>query len=401
MNIKFKYNKAVLFLFISLFFLTGRSYAASNQFGETGLLSTPTVDTLGSGNICVGLWNNYSDDGGAASIMPFSLTFGLAKGMEVHASYPNLLFNDDTSKSGRGLANLGIKSRIWGANNSPFRLAVSGSGLKSISTREDRDGKNDYEAKLLAGLRKKKMRLHFFAGYRFVNSSDGAGSGGDQTFAGGAVDYSFHKKLKAFMETKWSNNGGPDADVTLTPGVQLFITPYVTISGGIDMKISGQGPDWRAVTGVSVCGGLGEYITHVPKPPKPAIEDAERFKGRPPVPILPDMVIAKRKRIEAEGGVAFPSLVAAPREGTDKELLLSKFEVPVESGEEVLITPAGISPDKTPATGLSIEPAGIEAPYIQPYKGKVIRKFRNGVMARLPQPVTLLGICGPLKVTAA
>ena len=106
--------------------------ATSSQFGDTGLLSQQTAQTLNEGNICVGIWANCSDgvdngsalSGDSSLIVPTTITMGLGTFMEVYGTYPNLLFNGDEDSSGRGFANAGFKFRVYGKRSDNFRLAV-------------------------------------------------------------------------------------------------------------------------------------------------------------------------------------------------------------------------------------------------------------------------------------
>ena len=89
--------------------------ATSTQYGDTGLISQPTAQTLDAGNICFGVWTNCSDgvkspglSTESSVIVPATLTMGLGTFMEAYGSYPNLLFNDDEYDSGRGSANAGF-----------------------------------------------------------------------------------------------------------------------------------------------------------------------------------------------------------------------------------------------------------------------------------------------------
>ncbi|RLB60120.1 MAG: hypothetical protein DRH08_15860, partial [Deltaproteobacteria bacterium] len=80
-----------LFLIIALLTIP-EAHATSTQFGDTGLLSQPTAQTLNEGNICVGIWANCSDgvdngsssSGDSSAIIPTTLTMGLGTFMEVY-----------------------------------------------------------------------------------------------------------------------------------------------------------------------------------------------------------------------------------------------------------------------------------------------------------------------------
>ncbi|MCK4788547.1 MAG: hypothetical protein KAV87_32700, partial [Desulfobacteraceae bacterium] len=295
------YRSAMMCLLLLGCFLISPSgsFAALNQFGETGLLSTSTAETLGGGNICVGIWCDVSSlkSGGRNIIAPFSATFGMSKNTEISGTYPSILFsndiNTDIEESGRGVAGFGFKTRFLGTNRSKFKLAISASILNSISQKTSRSGLTDYEAKILAGFRVKRLKLHFNAGYRTIDDAlDELNSLDDEVFAGGAIDFSINRRLRAFIEGEIRSNrlkeGGDIARVT--PGFQIYLTPNATLSGGVDFFLGDTQHEWRAIVGVSTCGGLGEYVVTIPKPK--IIDVAQKPKARPPIPILPEMIIS-------------------------------------------------------------------------------------------------------------
>ncbi len=362
----------VLF-FISLILVAGESRGASNQFGETGLLSLSTAETVGSGNLCAGLWYDLVSlkDGSSRTIAPLSLTFGMGKNIEINASYPNILFNDDVDGSGRGFSNLGVKYRIMGTNRSSFKLALSASLLNSVSSDSSRSGLTDYEGKVLLGVKKGRTKYHLLSGYRTVdNSLDPVRDLDDEIFIGAAVDYSPHRRFRTFVEGEWRSariSGGDDS-TRITPGVQIFITPHLTFSGGVDFYLSGDEQEWRVVAGISTCGGLGEYVVPIPKRPKPAIAEMEKPKTKPPIPILPEMVTARRRLIEAKALPEVPLPAEEPAAEVEELAPISRYEVQVTPGEEVVMLPP------VPQVGPPGPPAVGEVP--QPRKGRVVRKFR-------------------------
>ena len=134
------------FILLNLSLLTVSSAQATpSQFGDTGLLSQSTAQTLNEGNICVGIWASCTDGSGTGNsqsedsnlIIPTTITMGLGTFMETYGSYPNLLFNGDEATSGRGYANAGFKFRVHGKRSDSFRLAVDLQGRRSISDYPD------------------------------------------------------------------------------------------------------------------------------------------------------------------------------------------------------------------------------------------------------------------------
>lgn len=358
------------------------SRSATNQYGETGLLSTPSAEMVGAGNLCVGIWCNFSDmkDGSSETLMPVSFVFGIGKTFEVSASYPNVLFNDDAEMNDRGYMNLGFKRRLMGTNRSKFKLALSGAMLKPITSDAARSDLTDYTAKILLGARSKYLKLHLGAGYRQVDETGlELEPPEDQTFVDGAIDIAFHRRFRAFIEGEWrspTTNKG-ESSTRITPGVQIFLTPHLTFSLGVDFNSLDTAPEQRLIAGLSTCGGIGEYIVAIPKPPKPIIAEAEKFRGKPPIPLLPKMIRARREKIETEklepvkfagkGRVAPTALAVA-----------GKYEVPVLAEDEDITLPsvtmslAGAIPGTLSAAIGSIdvlEPS-------KPLKGRTLRKFR-------------------------
>jgi hypothetical protein len=140
------------FLAFVLTLTVSDSSATSGQYGDTGLISQPTAQTLNEGNICVGLWANCSDGintpttnaGDGSLIIPATITLGLGTFLEAYGSYPNLSFNGDEDSSARGFANAGFKARILGKRSDRFRLALDLQGRLSVSDDPDFDGLNDY-----------------------------------------------------------------------------------------------------------------------------------------------------------------------------------------------------------------------------------------------------------------
>lgn len=377
--------RSVFFLFLMLFMVPTESFGASNQFGETGLLSIATGETVGSGNLCMGIWCGVTSfkNGNTNKIAPFSLTFGMGKDFELSVSYPNILFNDDVDESGRDFTNLGFKSRLIGTNRSAFKFALAGSVRKSVSASTGAPDYTDFEGKVILGARSKYFKLHLTTGTVML---DDERNEDDEIFAGAALDFSFHRRFRTFVEGEWRSSrteNGEDV-TTVTPGVQIFLTPYLTFTGGVDFYLSDTGAEWRALAGLSTCGGIGEYVVPVPKPPKPIIAADEGGRTKPPVPILPKMIEARRKRIENES-LAEISLLDTPTvSGAEGLSPVSRYEVPIAEGEEEIVLPpvSMTSAELTkpsilpPVTGPPI-PEGLPATDLEGVtKGKAVRKFR-------------------------
>ncbi|MCK4508198.1 MAG: transporter, partial [Desulfuromonadales bacterium] len=265
----------LLCLSLSFSLLAGSiAQATSTQFGDTGLLTQPTAQTLNEGNICVGLWANCSDgvdtdsslSSSSSTIIPATLTMGLGTFMEVYGSYPNLLFNGDEDSSGRGSANVGFKFRVYGKRSDRFRLAVDLQGRRSISDDPDFDGLTDYVSRFIATIKKDTFAIHGNVGYA-VNDSPGSIDYDDQVLFGGGVEYSLATRLRLIAEAsieseKISGLGEPSE---VSAGLQYFITPHLTMNLGGSVGLSDASPDWRILLGMTTCQGVGTYNRPVPK----------------------------------------------------------------------------------------------------------------------------------------
>jgi len=156
-----------LIVILVLLFLPFSAWSIPTQFGDTGLLSQPTANTLNAGNICVGLWANVSDsETSSATVAPFAITLGLGSFLEFYGSYPNLLFNDKETESGRGYVNLGSKIRVLGTRSSLIKVAIDGQLQRQISINPIYDGLVDYQGRLIASIANDRFGVHAFGSYR-------------------------------------------------------------------------------------------------------------------------------------------------------------------------------------------------------------------------------------------
>jgi len=404
-NLFLKRSVVAFMLFWALAACPEESRAATNQYGETGLLSTSSAEMVGAGNLCVGIWCNFSDmkDGSSKTLMPVSFVFGIGQSFELNASYPNVLFNDDAEMNDRGYMNLGFKKRLMGTNRSKFKLALSGAMLKPITSDSARSDLTDYTAKVLIGARSKYVKLHFGAGYRQVDETGlEIDPPKDQTFVDGAIDIAFYRRFRVFLEGEWLSptTESNTSSTRVTPGVQIFLTPHLTFSLGVDFNSLDTAPGQRVIAGLSTCGGIGEYIVAIPKPPKPIIAEAEKLRGKPPIPLLPKMIKARREKIETEklepvrfagkGGVAPTALAVA-----------GEYEVPVLAEEEDITLPSLTMPGAGAMLGALTAAVGsidVLEPS-KPLKGRTLRKFRipelmfdNGKWTIKPESKIAIGV---------
>ncbi len=366
-----------LFCLLLLFSLSYISvvHATSTQFGETGLLSQPTAQTLHEGNICVGIWANCSDgvDNGSSSsddsglIVPTTITMGLGTFMEVYGSYPNLLFNDDEGSSGRGFANVGFKFRVYGKRSDSFRLAVDLQGRQSISDDPDFDGLTDYVSRFIATIRWDTFAVHANAGYAF-NESPNTVDYDDQILFGSGVEYSFTSRLRMIAEfsadtEKISDLGSPSE---VTAGFQYFITPHLTMNLGTSVGLSDASPDWRVLLGLTTCQGVGFFNRPVPKliDPDEVVEE----------PVEKTIKVIKIR-------ILTPLLSKASVADTP----VGHLEIPVDDTDEAFIidpadrlrTPESESLEVSPIGSIGSQTPAVKSPLpVHPFPAKVRRHFR-------------------------
>lgn len=361
----------VFFAAVLVLFSSSGALAIPTQYGDSGLLSQPTADTLNAGNICLGLWGNYaSSDPNDATIVPVSMTLGLGTFLEAYGSYPNLLFNDDELESGRGYANIGFKMRVLGKRSSPFKVAIDGQGRRFVSDNPDRDGLTDYLGRVIASFKPGRFGIHANAGYLSVESPDDV-EFEDQYVLGGGIELypTARLRLIAEVEAQSEREKGRDDLLEGMVGFQYFISPHLTINMGFGAGFTDESPDWRALVGFSTCQGVGTYSKPIPKliedvPEEEVAEEKEpvkKIKVRTLTPLIP-----KARKVPVSP--------------------VSKLEVPVEPNkEEVLVKPSErlVIPETEALKALPVSPVGGAPSTIsgstiieEPILTLVYRKFR-------------------------
>lgn len=362
---RFVSSFCLLTLFCSL--IAGTAFATSSQYGDTGLISQPTAQTLNEGNICVGIWANCSDgietpsdsEGDGALVVPTTITMGLGTFMEVYGSYPNLLFNGDEDASARGFANAGAKFRFYGKRADKFRLAFDLQGRRSISDNPDLDGLTDFVTHFIASLKTEDFGFHANVGYA-VNDSPDVVDYDDQILLGGGVEYSLATRLRLISEVsfeteKISGQGSP-ADVTV--GLKYYVTPHLTMNLAGTVAMSDASPDWRVLMGLTTCQGVGTFNRPVAK-----LVDTEEPVEEPKA--APVKVSKVRALSPLLGKIAI------------SDSPISHLEVPIKNPNEVLM----INPSdrlKVP----DVNPLGVSA--ISPMGG--ISKAGETVLPDVPFP---------------
>lgn len=277
-------------LFTSLLVFTATSsYAISGQYGDTGLISQPTAQTLNEGNICVGIWANCSDGintpatnaGDGSLILPATITLGLGTFLEAYGSFPNLIFNGDEDGSARGFANAGFKARFLGKRSDRFRLALDLQGRLSVSDNPDFDGLNDYVSRLIATFKTDRLGFHFNVGYAFNESPDMVDYE-DQILLGSGVEYSLATRLRLITEISYESEriSGQESPSEVTVGFQYYVTPHLTMNLGASVGLSDASPEWRVLAGLTTCQGVGTFNRPVTK-----LVDPEDFLDEPEKPV--------------------------------------------------------------------------------------------------------------------
>jgi len=354
-----------------ILWFSSTALAVPTQYGDTGLLSQPTAETLNAGNICIGLWANHAAaDPSDATIVPASITLGLGAFLEAYGSYPNLLFNDDELESGRGFADVGFKLRILGKRSSPFKLALDGQARRSISDNPEFDGLTDYMGRVIASFKPGRFGIHANAGYLSTEAPKGVDYDDQYVFGGGIEIYpSTRLRLIAEMEALTEKQEDLDRPQEASVGVQYFLSPHLTINLGVGMGLSDASPDWRILFGFSSCQGVGTYQRPIPKIVEPLAEQVEEKKA--PVKVVKIRTLTPLIPKTAPVETSPVSDLEVPVEPGKEEVVLRPSERLNIPGTEVLsalpISPVGSAPavevaTTTPATtAMAVEPQGLTA----------------------------------------
>lgn len=349
--------------------------AIPTQYGDSGLLSQPSADTLNAGNICLGLWTNCSSgpQSQSSTIVPVAITLGLGTFLEAYGSYPNLLFNNEELQSGRGFANLGMKARIVGKRSSDFKIAVDGQARRSISDLAAYDGLTDFVGRAVASYKRDTFGIHANVGYSWNEAPAGLDYQ-DQVLYGGGIEFYPMARLRLIAEAEAATEriSGQAAPREVSAGFQYFFSPHLTLNLGGGMGLSDTSPDWRILAGLSACQGIGTYQRPIPK-----IVEPETAKAK--APKKPEKVV-KIKTLTP----------LIPKQEPEVKAPVSRLEVPLpEKKEEVILYPKENLPAPEKAQGgpvATVPPVGAAAGdwplqargegVTQPITGVVYRHFR-------------------------
>lgn len=363
---------SIAFCSLLLFGVAYNAAAVPTQYGDSGLISQPSAETLNAGNICLGVWtNSSSSDEGDALIVPVGITIGLGTFFEMYGSYPNLLFNDDEVASGRGSANLGGKFRVLGKRSSRFKLAIDAQAQRTISDNPDIDGLTDYMGRVIASLKLNTVGFHVNGGYKLTEDPSRVDYE-NQTIAGAGVEFYPSGRIRMIAEAEWRSNKITDGDDygEITIGVQYFVSPHFTLNLAGSVGVEDGAPDWRVIAGVSGCQGIGTYQRPIPKLIEPALPEEEKPAD--------DKKVVKIKTLTAlapVSAVGLKPIAASP---------VSKLEVAVEPDtEKVIVEPSEklVIPDVAELQALNVSPVAAVPPVAnspvveEPVQTVVYRKF--------------------------
>ena len=334
----------LLILALGLCLLPGMTFATPSQYGASGLISVPTADTLDSGNLAIGLWANVSDTGTETiTLVPVSLTMGLGTFIEAYGSFPNLLFNNEESASGRGFANLGLKTRILGRRSSPVKFSLDVQALRHIDDDPAQDGMTDVVGRGIVSFKTSRFGLHLNGGYKF---NDSALNIDDQVVAGAGIEFYPMARLRVLAEYEMATEAlsGLDQPMESSFGFQYFISPHLTFHASYGVGMSDAVNDWRVVTGFSTSQGIGTYTKPIPRiieaPETEEVEPVKKSKFKALTPLMP-----KTKQLQADP--------------------VAKLEIPVDpAGEVVTVDPSErlVIPGTVAIKGPPVSPVAAPAP---------------------------------------
>lgn len=328
---------------IIFLFSVGSAYGGSpTQFGSTGLLTTPTAETLDSGNLCLGVWGNYAKNSRGTSpadsfIIPATMTLGISPFWEIYGTYPNLLFNQDEEVSSRGTADIGMKFRFWGNRRSHFKLATDFFLQRHISEDPTIDGNNDKGVRLITSVKKERMGVHAFAGYIYPEAPPGF-TYQDELIYGGGVEFAPRPRAKITAEISGKNNREKERGNQLEAllGFQYYLSPHLTLNVAGGRGLTQQSPEWRAIFGITTCQGVGTYIKPVPKLVQ-AGQKKEQKKEIRPMRIIPLSPLL----LQSTAGPAPSHTLEVP--GGEEEVIIRPYAVmPLAAPQITSQAPSGV-----------------------------------------------------------
>jgi len=349
------------------FIVATAAWCQPTSCGMTGLLTQPTAQTLNSGNICIGLWGDRSEWGQNpateydATVMPFAITLGLGSFLETYGSFPNLLFNDEETASGRGYAILGAKMRLLGKRTSPLQFAIDAQFKRAVSMDPDLDGLTDFLGRGIISLKTRYFGMHGWGGIldkeENLNAVTPIGPFEDIVGYGGGIEFLPYDRLRIIAEAELYEE---DLPVPIKAGewmagFQYFVSPHLTLNvgygGGLEGEDIGLSPETRILVGLSSCQGIGSY-NRTPRKSLPE-EEVEIQQSKEPVKMLKIKTLTPLLSKSAPATVAPATEQTPPAESESAETIpivtmpqllnappvATAVEIPVETSEEIVLAP--------------------------------------------------------------
>lgn len=299
--------------------------------GTTGLMNVPSAATLDAGNICLGAWGiTTAKDGENALTVPVALTLGIGTFWELYGSYPNILFNGDEEKTGRGYAEFGSKIRFIGTRSSPFKVAADLFLQRQISDDKGIDGTTSSGGRIIASYTAEDFGVHAYSGYLLAGSPEGKNFDNEILYGIG-FEYSplFRTRFVAELTGNTSRDPSVSDPLEGLVGFQYYLSPHLTFNLGLGLGLSDGSPDWRGIVGLTACQGVGSYVKPVPRLGK-GLDPLEEQKKEP---------VKIRKIIPISPLLMTSSATPAPANRLEVTVEQDKEEITIIPYGQVTITP--------------------------------------------------------------
>lgn len=338
--------------------------AISTQYGESGLISVPSAEVTERGIYNAAAWfNNSQNSIDKAARFPISLAMGIGFGWEFFGSYPDISFANQEDGSMSNFGSVGIKFRMTGGPYSNLKTSGSVFLRQTVSEDETLTGLKDLGARLIMSYSLAKADLHLNIGYLKVDSP-AAEKYNNEVLFGSALEIPIASKLNSFLELDGNTNreGGPSR-IELSPGMQYYFQPSISMIGGVGLGLTDTGPDYRVMVGLTFTSGAGKYAKAIPIIPGSRERYAAMATGsiEELIPELPMETMAAKEGIAQEVGVA--SVPGEASTVVPSMEALEAFQAPAPVSQAPLLKPG--SKDMLTPGGL-IAPAEVEAVSMEP-----------------------------------
>lgn len=341
--------KGIRYLFFLLTILIPSVAAAATptQYGESGLVSVPTAEVTERGIYAAAAWfNNSQNNSNKAARFPISLAMGIGFGWEFFGSYPDISFANQEDGSISNFGSVGIKFRLTGGPDSNLKTSGTAFLRQTVSEDETLAGLRDLGTRLIMSYSLAKAGIHLNVGYLKVNSPETKTYNNEVIF-GGAIDVPISNKMNSFLELdgNTSREGGSQR-IELSPGVQYYLLPSISMMGGVGVGLTDTGPDYRVVVGLTFTSGAGKYAKAIPIIPG----SRERYAAMAESSIeelIPDLPMGTTEGIAQEVTVASVSGEASVVPSMEA---LEAFQAPspvsqaplLKPGSKEILTPGGL-----------------------------------------------------------